>query len=186
MSNPYAASQVDLAPPPSDDATYQPRLWQVNGRIGRMRYLAFYAAMVLLMIPVAIVLGVAGAATGAGSKSLSGMVVPMILLGIIALAAVVMGIIIGRRRLNDMGRSGWFLLLSLIPLVNLVFYIWILCAPGDQGTNEYGPAPAPNTTLINVAGGIMIAFMVVGVAANVVMGVAGFGAVSSSSQSSGF
>jgi uncharacterized membrane protein YhaH (DUF805 family) len=43
------------------------------------------------------------------------------------------------RRLHDTGRSGWWLLLSLVPyiggLVVLVFY----CLPSQVGTNKYGP-----------------------------------------------
>ena len=43
------------------------------------------------------------------------------------------------RRLHDIGKSGWWLLLSLVPyiggLVMLVFY----CLPSQSGTNKYGP-----------------------------------------------
>ncbi len=42
------------------------------------------------------------------------------------------------RRLHDTGKSGWFLLLSLIPIVNLVLLVFYLL-PSDQGSNSYGP-----------------------------------------------
>jgi uncharacterized membrane protein YhaH (DUF805 family) len=45
------------------------------------------------------------------------------------------------RRLHDLDRTGWQLLLGLIPFVNL--YIWFLLffQPGTQGPNRYGPDP---------------------------------------------
>lgn len=50
------------------------------------------------------------------------------------------GIAVGVRRLHDIGKSGWWLLLALIPIVNLVLiYFYIL--DSQAGTNEYGPNP---------------------------------------------
>jgi uncharacterized membrane protein YhaH (DUF805 family) len=47
---------------------------------------------------------------------------------------------VGARRLHDIGRSGWWQLLSLVPLGNLLLlYWWVL--PSDSGPNAYGPAP---------------------------------------------
>ena len=43
------------------------------------------------------------------------------------------------RRLHDTGRSGWWWLLSLIPLIGwLILLIWD-CTPGATGPNQYGP-----------------------------------------------
>ena len=47
---------------------------------------------------------------------------------------------VGSRRLHDTGRSGWFQLLSLIPLVGLILIYWFAIS-GDQGNNQYGPKP---------------------------------------------
>lgn len=43
------------------------------------------------------------------------------------------------RRLHDTGRSGWWLLILLVPLVGAVLFIYWLCQRGDQATNTYGP-----------------------------------------------
>lgn len=53
---------------------------------------------------------------------------------IISLALFIPGIAVGVRRMHDIGKSGWFL---LIPLYNIV----LLCTDGEHGTNEYGPDP---------------------------------------------
>ncbi|UFS82102.1 DUF805 domain-containing protein [Rhizobium favelukesii] len=45
------------------------------------------------------------------------------------------------RRLHDIGRSGWWLLVGIIPLVGwIVLLVWYL-GRGTPGSNEYG-APA--------------------------------------------
>ncbi len=46
------------------------------------------------------------------------------------------------RRLHDIGKSGWWLLLCLIPLVGVIILIVWFCKPSQPGTNLYGPEPA--------------------------------------------
>jgi len=51
-------------------------------------------------------------------------------------------IAVGIRRLHDVGKSGWFFLLLLIPFFNLyVFFYLMLIKKGDIGDNQYGPDP---------------------------------------------
>ena len=45
------------------------------------------------------------------------------------------------RRLHDIGRSGWWLFLSLIPLVGAIVLLVWFCRRGDAAANEYGPPP---------------------------------------------
>lgn len=45
------------------------------------------------------------------------------------------------RRLHDVGKSGWFYLISLIPLVGTIWILILFCKDGDAGTNEYGANP---------------------------------------------
>lgn len=44
------------------------------------------------------------------------------------------------RRLHDTGRSGWYILLSFIPIVGLVIYFF-LAQESSEGSNEYGENP---------------------------------------------
>jgi uncharacterized membrane protein YhaH (DUF805 family) len=56
------------------------------------------------------------------------------------LAAIIPSLAVTVRRLHDIGRTGWWLLISFIPFggfVLLVFY----CLDGTPGPNEYGPDP---------------------------------------------
>lgn len=43
------------------------------------------------------------------------------------------------RRLHDTGRSGWWLLLWLIPMIGFIILLIWLIGKGDEGDNEYGP-----------------------------------------------
>jgi uncharacterized membrane protein YhaH (DUF805 family) len=69
------------------------------------------------------------------------------ILGIVAvyplfgLAILLPGIAVGVRRLHDLDRSGWWLLLSFIPLVGAIILIVWFCGSGTAGANRFGPAP---------------------------------------------
>ncbi|MGB9609076.1 MAG: DUF805 domain-containing protein [Minisyncoccia bacterium] len=45
------------------------------------------------------------------------------------------------RRLHDIGKSGWMILIGLIPLIGWVWIIYLLAKDGDPGENKYGPNP---------------------------------------------
>lgn len=57
------------------------------------------------------------------------------------LACLIPSLAIGARRLHDIGKSGWNLLLGLIPLVGCIILIIWFCQDGQVGPNEYGEDP---------------------------------------------
>lgn len=59
---------------------------------------------------------------------------------IYGLAVLVPALAVCVRRLHDLGKSGWLLLLSLIPLVNL-YLIYLFCLEGEKKSNAWGPNP---------------------------------------------
>jgi len=68
---------------------------------------------------------------------ISGLKIGLILIG----ALVLPGIAVTVRRLHDVGRSGWWLLIGLIPLVGTGILLWWNCQPGTIGPNRFGPDP---------------------------------------------
>ena len=42
------------------------------------------------------------------------------------------------RRLHDVGKSGWFLLISFIPIIGGIWLLILLCTDGDVADNAYG------------------------------------------------
>lgn len=118
----------------------QPRPFAASGRIGRVRYLAYsFVGMLLVMLAAAIF----GAALGAaGVSQRVGGAAAQVVVGALVLALT---LILARRRLNDMGRSGWWGLMLLVPLLNFIATVWLVFGRGDDGVNAYGPPPAPNS-----------------------------------------
>ena len=64
-----------------------------------------------------------------------------ILTAIYGLAILIPSLGLGARRLHDIGKSGWFMLVSLIPLIGVIWLIILFCKKSGPD-NEYGPAPA--------------------------------------------
>lgn len=63
------------------------------------------------------------------------------LVSIYGLAVLLPSLGVGVRRLHDIGKSGWYLLISLIPLIGWIWIIVLLCRDSQHGTNEWGPNP---------------------------------------------
>ena len=61
--------------------------------------------------------------------------------GIYALAVIIPTIAVGVRRLHDIGKSGVYYLVGLIPMIGTILLIVWMCQEGQSGDNEYGPDP---------------------------------------------
>jgi len=57
------------------------------------------------------------------------------------LALFVPNLAVGVRRMHDTGKSGWYLLVGLIPIVGWIIVLVWLATEGDPNPNEYGPSP---------------------------------------------
>lgn len=64
-----------------------------------------------------------------------------ILSGILGLAVLIPSIGVAVRRLHDINKSGWWLLIALIPIVGYIIVILWLVKPSDNGENQYGEIP---------------------------------------------
>lgn len=60
---------------------------------------------------------------------------------LVSLAVLLPSLAVGARRLHDTGRSGWWQLLVLIPIVGWIILIVWFAMDGERGANEYGPDP---------------------------------------------
>ena len=99
-----------------------------SGRARRKEYWMFFLFNIIIAFVIGFVMGFIGAMLGVGT-TLSNFAS-----AIYSLAVLIPGIAVAVRRMHDIGRSGWWILL---PLVNLVF----LCLDSQSGDNEYGPNP---------------------------------------------
>jgi uncharacterized membrane protein YhaH (DUF805 family) len=93
-----------------------------NGRAGRSEYWWFFLAYVV----VAVVFNI----------------LRLEMLGYLAnLALLLPSLAVGARRLHDIGKSGWFQLVWLIPFIGWAIMIYWLVQPSGPA-NEYGEGPA--------------------------------------------
>ncbi|NVO86130.1 DUF805 domain-containing protein [Hymenobacter terrestris] len=64
-----------------------------------------------------------------------------ILHSLYSLALFIPGLAVSVRRLHDVGKSGWFMFIILIPLVGVIWLLVLDCTEGTRGDNQYGPDP---------------------------------------------
>lgn len=99
-----------------------------NGRARRAEYWYFF----LFNIIITIVLGIISAIIG-DSKGMLGI--------FYSLALIIPGIAVGIRRLHDTNHSGWWLFISLIPIVGIIWLIVLMATDSNAGENKYGSNP---------------------------------------------
>ena len=104
------------------------------GRARRKEYWMFVLFNIIVSVVLAIVDGIAGTSTSlGGTLGLFG--------GLYSLAVLIPSIALGARRLHDIGKSGWWQLIALIPILGwIVLLVWAV-TEGHAGSNEYGPNP---------------------------------------------
>ncbi len=102
-------------------------------RARRKEYFLFVLAYIILEVVFVVV----DIGTGTFNEVLS----MGALTGIFVLATMIPGLAVTVRRLHDTNRSGWWLLIGLIPLVGAIWLIVLMCLKGTSGENRFGPDP---------------------------------------------
>jgi uncharacterized membrane protein YhaH (DUF805 family) len=76
--------------------------------------------------------------------------VSQVLYGIAALALLLPALAVGSRRLHDVNKSAWLMLLWLIPVIGWILLIYWAAQPGDPAANSYGepPSTAPAAAMV--------------------------------------
>ena len=100
---------------------------EFNGRARRKEYWMFTLFNMLFYILAAFIDGVLGLVFGFSI--------------IYSLVVLIPGLSVAVRRLHDVGKSGWFLLISLIPIIGGIWLLVLMCSDGKAGDNLYGPNP---------------------------------------------
>ena len=109
-----------------------------SGRARRKEFWMWYLFYVIVLIVAMILDGV----LGTGFEIGYGVTTPYGWIYIIAaLAHVIPGLAVSVRRLHDVGKSGWFMFISLIPIIGGIWLLVLMCTDGDSSENAYGPSP---------------------------------------------
>ena len=111
-----------------------------NGRARRKEYWMFALFVFVIYIGLAIAGGLLTAIIAKTSHGMGGLVflAPAYLF---ILAMLIPSLAVAVRRLHDTGKSGWFLLIGLIPFIGSIILLVFYCMDSQPGPNEYGPNP---------------------------------------------
>ena len=119
-----------------------------QGRSRRKEYWMFLLAVIILYTVFMVPLMLGGFSTAmAGQQSTPGLLyfVGFCVMGILGLALLVPSIAVQVRRFHDQDRSGWMVLIGLIPYVGGIIVLVFMCLEGTRGPNRFGPDPKDPT-----------------------------------------
>src|SRR5690606_3667872 len=105
---------------------------EFEGRARRSEF--WYYALFNFIISIG--LGMVDAFTGLGFLS-----------SVYGLAVIIPGIAVGIRRLHDTGKSGWWLLVSFVPVVGWIILLVFFLQDSQLHDNQYGPSPKARVIL---------------------------------------
>ncbi len=129
MSGPVARTEVG--------GSFFSRLVSPHGRINRVSVLGVVGMAIALVLPLSIIDIAAGTdETGFGVFGTLG-----------SLAFLWPQLASASKRFHDFGLSGWFAILTVVPLLNLGALVWLLVHPGKPEENRFGPPPPPGFNL---------------------------------------
>jgi uncharacterized membrane protein YhaH (DUF805 family) len=112
-----------------------------QGRSSRGAYWWFILADILISFVLGFVDGLLFGARGTFG----------ILSGLWTLATIIPSLSLGFRRMHDVDKSAWWLLIGLVPILGLVL-IYFAAQPGTRATNNFGPdteAGRPEKDIVN-------------------------------------
>jgi uncharacterized membrane protein YhaH (DUF805 family) len=115
-----------------------------NGRARRSEYWWWALYMFLTGSAVGVIEYSFGLGTGfvsSGAGEVSAVYNGGLLSGLWSLAHLLPGLAVGVRRLHDTDRSGWWLLIVLIPLIGILILLYFLLTKGSLGPNRFGDDP---------------------------------------------
>jgi uncharacterized membrane protein YhaH (DUF805 family) len=159
------AAHTPYAPPLATVAEALPEfgeleVFSIEGRIGRLRYLAW--SLVLMLAALAL-FGVASMGLAISE------IVGSVLIALVGIGMAVVGVQIGVQRLHDIGWSGWLWLINLVPIVGGVFALLLLIIPGTTGANRFGPPAPPNTRAVKALAWLWLLVPVLGILAAITL-----------------
>lgn len=117
------------------EAVFKELFFTSKGRLNRKSYIYRSIFLSLVLGIIQLILELATAAIEALELLFAVMILVLCIFGFVA------GIMMLARRLHDLDKSGWWMLLLCVPLVNILFYIYILFFKGTEGPNQYGDDP---------------------------------------------
>jgi len=115
-----------------------------NGRARRKEYWNFYLFMIISLVVVSIMDFILGTYIISIPYPVVGEIIRSgigILYTLSSLFFIIPTLAVSVRRLHDVGKSGAYLFVQLIPVVGAIWFLILLCTDSDLGVNRYGESP---------------------------------------------
>jgi uncharacterized membrane protein YhaH (DUF805 family) len=106
---------------------------EFSGRARRKEYWMFALFNFIFLIAAMIIDNVAGTTAGELPYGL--------FYCLYAFAVLIPGLAVAVRRLHDVGKSGWMILITLIPIIGAIWLLVLMLTDSNTGENEYGANP---------------------------------------------
>jgi uncharacterized membrane protein YhaH (DUF805 family) len=163
QNNPYQAPGANVYDVSAQSDVFdETNPFSPSGRFGRLSYLS-WATLVNFLLTIPIFL-IAGGISAMQEQAATGGVL-MIALQVVT---VVVAILFSIRRFHDMNASGWWSVLMIVPLVNVITALVLLFKGGSDGANNFGP-PRITRTWEKVLGYIIAGMLILGIVAAIAL-----------------
>lgn len=127
----------------------------LSQRLGRLRFACYQLVASLFCALLIVLLMLLSQQLLPRPSGVAGSLVVIIVLAVYLLCLMV-------RRLHDMGRTGWWAMVSLIPVVNALLMLYLFLGDGDSFVNRYGTPNPPPGWLVMLVGGLYLVMNVLG------------------------
>ena len=106
---------------------------EFSGRARRKEYWMFVLFNIIFLVVAMVIDNIMGTTVG---------ILPYGVFYIIySLAILIPALAVSVRRLHDIGKSGWMILVSLIPFIGAIWLLILMVTDSNLGENQYGPNP---------------------------------------------
>ena len=158
IAHPYAPPRAEVGEPTAEYSEL--KVFTTQGRIGRLRYLAWSMALMAVALGLMLIASTTFAASA---------VLGMIVTGVLGIGFLLVSVQIGVQRLHDLGWSGWLMLLYLIPVVGTFFPLVVLLMPGNTGVNRFGPPQPPNSSAVKLLAALWLLVPIIGILTAIIL-----------------
>ena len=103
-----------------------------SGRARRKEYWMFVLINLVVSVVLALIDGLIGSVSESGMGLLS---------SVYSIGVLIPSLALSVRRLHDIGRTGWWVLISIIPVIGAVVLLVFMLLDSEPGSNRYGANP---------------------------------------------
>jgi uncharacterized membrane protein YhaH (DUF805 family) len=114
-----------------------------DGRARRTEYWMFNLFNFLIVFVLEIPFFAVSSMSTNSNSSLPSFLITLFtsIVSLYSLALIIPSLAVTVRRLHDIGKSGWWYFISIVPVIGGIWLLVLLCTDSEPGLNQYGPNP---------------------------------------------